>query len=289
MLNSTVLEVAIGLVFCYASVALIASSVYEAIASWLNLRAKILFTGIAHLLNATGIEASANQLLLKLYNDALVHPSGDGKHQHFTQYACMPAYIPAKHFALALTRAIQQTPGNFDNLQADIDAIEDAQLRNLLRSLQHKAANNADAFQREVADWFDSSMARLSGVYKKWSQCWCFFIALLIAIIFNIDSVHLFKTLWMHPSLAAQVNASNLDPRLAAQALQQLQMLPVGWNQPFAWELLLNPSLWLGWLLTASASLFGAPFWFDTLKTLVRLRGTGLKPAAEKSSRDAMD
>jgi hypothetical protein len=42
MLNSTVLEVAFGLVFCFASVALIASSVYEALASWMNLRAKTL-------------------------------------------------------------------------------------------------------------------------------------------------------------------------------------------------------------------------------------------------------
>jgi hypothetical protein len=287
MFNSTVLEVAIGLVFCYASVALIASSVYEAIASWLNLRSKTLFTGIARLLNATGSQTSGKDLLQKIYNDALVHPSGDGKTTHFDKDKCIPAYIPSKNFALALMHAIQQAPGKFENLSADINAVKDEQLRNLLLSLERKAAGNLDAFQHEVADWFDASMGRVSGIYKKWSQLWCFLIALVIAIIFNIDSVHLFKTLWVHPSLMAQVNFDKVDPALAAKAYQQLQMLPVGWNQAFEWSALLSPSLWLGWLLTASASLFGAPFWFDTLKTLVRLRGTGLKPDSEKATRDA--
>jgi hypothetical protein len=33
-----------------------------------------------------------------------------------------------------------------------------------------------------------------------------------------------------------------------------------------------------GWIITASASLFGGPFWFDLLKNLINLRGTGTKP-----------
>jgi hypothetical protein len=35
----------------------------------------------------------------------------------------------------------------------------------------------------------------------------------------------------------------------------------------------------LGWLMTALAALFGAPFWFDTLQRFVSLRGTGDPPA----------
>lgn len=287
MLNSTVLEVAIGLVFCYASVALISSSVYEAIASWLNLRSKTLLSGIARILNATDREAGSKELLQKIYNNALVHPSGDGNATNIDTDKSIPAYIPSKNFALALMHAIQQSPDNFENLKADILAVKDEQLRNLLRGLERKAGGNLEAFEREVADWFDASMERVSGLYKKKSQLWCFFIALLISIIFNIDSVHLFKTLWLHPSLVAQVSAEKLNPELASAAYQQLQMLPVGWNQAFEWRALLSPSLWLGWLLTASASLFGAPFWFDTLKTLVRLRGTGLKPSTEKATREA--
>jgi len=286
MLNSTVLEVAIGLVFCYASVALIASSIYEAIASWLNLRSKTLLTGVGYLLNAKNDDQGMD-LLQKIYNDALVHPSGDGQTLNFKKDKCIPAYIPPKNFALALIHAIQQSPGQFENLKNDIDAIKDDQLRRLLTGLYSKASGDLVYFQSEVAEWFDTGMGRVSGVYKKWSQVWCFLIALVIAIMFNIDSVHLFKSLWLHPSLVAQLGVDKVDPLLAKDAYTQLQLLPIGWNQKFEWCALIDPSLILGWLVTASASLFGAPFWFDTLKTLVRLRGTGTKPDSEKPQKDA--
>ena len=58
MLSSTAVEVAIGLVFCYASVALITSSIYESIASLLSLRANSLLTGVKRLLNASNSVAS---------------------------------------------------------------------------------------------------------------------------------------------------------------------------------------------------------------------------------------
>jgi hypothetical protein len=35
----------------------------------------------------------------------------------------------------------------------------------------------------------------------------------------------------------------------------------------------------IGWLITAGATVLGAPFWFDTLKKLVNIRGTGVNPA----------
>lgn len=285
MFQSTVLEVAIGLVFCYASVALIASSVYEAIASWLNLRSKTLFTGVTHLLNAQERE-EGNELLLKIYNDALVHPSGNGQTVNFKKDKAIPAYIPPKNFALALIQAIQSAPDKFENLGNDIAKLKDDQLRSLLLNLHHKAAGSAEKFQHDVAEWFDASMGRVSGVYKKWSQLWCFLIALVIAVMFNIDSVHLFKTLWLHPSMVSQLKMDNADPRIAMDAYQQLQTLPIGWINGFKLCDLLVPSSIIGWLVTASASLFGAPFWFDTLKTLVRLRGTGTKPESKTQGHD---
>jgi hypothetical protein len=33
-----------------------------------------------------------------------------------------------------------------------------------------------------------------------------------------------------------------------------------------------------GWLVTASTTLFGAPFWFDLLQRAVQLRSTGTRP-----------
>ena len=281
MFNSTVLEVAIGLIFCYASVALIASSVYEAIASWLNLRAKTLLAGIKELLNANSTSGQA--LILKIYNDAMAHPAGHGEASTLKEVKNKPAYIPSTSFAMALIHSIQQAPGNFENIKADINAVHDEQLRKLLNTLYCKASGNITHFQHEIAGWFDAGMGRVSGAYKKQSQIWCFVIALVMAVMFNIDSVHLFKTLWLHPASIAQLSLTNASQLRADEAYTQLQTLPVGWNNQFSYEALMDPSAIIGWLVTASASLFGAPFWFDVLKTLVRLRGTGTKPEQEKS------
>lgn len=283
MFNSTVLEVAIGLIFCFASVALIASSIYEGLASWLNLRSKTLLSGLTELLNAK--TDSGHQLLLKIYNDALAHPAGDGVATSLKDVKNKPAYIPSKSFALALICSIQQVPGQLDNLEENINAVKDEQLRELLQNLYHKTQGNLNSFQHELATWFDAGMGRVSGAYKKQSQIWCFVIAFIVAAGFNIDTVHLFKILWLHPASIAQLNLSGANAMFANEAYSQLQTLPVGWNGHFEFPMLLVPASIIGWLVTASASLFGAPFWFDVLKLLVRLRGTGTKPEGEPSQR----
>jgi hypothetical protein len=33
-----------------------------------------------------------------------------------------------------------------------------------------------------------------------------------------------------------------------------------------------------GWIVTASTALFGAPFWFDLMQRVVRMRSTGARP-----------
>jgi hypothetical protein len=283
MFNSTVLEVAIGLIFCYASVALIASSIYEALSSWLNLRSKTLLSGLTELLNAHS--DSGKELLLTIYNDAMAHPAGDGTAANLKDIKNKPAYIPSKSFALALINSIQQVPGKLEDLSDDINAIKDDQLRGLLQNLYRKTSGNLNSFQHEVATWFDAGMGRVSGAYKKQSQIWCFVLAFLIAVGFNIDTVHLFKTLWLHPATIAQLNLSGANDMLANQAYAQLQTLPVGWGGNFEFSMLFKPASIIGWLVTASASLFGAPFWFDVLKMLVRLRGTGTKPEGEPPQR----
>lgn len=75
MFISSMLDVVIGLVFCFASVALLVSAVDEAIACALKLRHKSLLAGIEKLLN----DAQGTDLVVKLYNHALISPLAPGK------------------------------------------------------------------------------------------------------------------------------------------------------------------------------------------------------------------
>ncbi len=90
----------------------------------------------------------------------------------------------------------------------------------------------------------------------------------------------------VEPATASGPEGSKTENcRLSANAEEALgvldQYLPVGWwntsavspHTPGEWLLAL-----VGWLITAFATLFGAPFWFDALQSFVRLKGTGPSP-----------
>jgi hypothetical protein len=266
MLGSTVLEVAIGMTFCYASVALITSTIQEAIASLLRLRARTLLTGVKTMCN----DPHFTDLARRLYAHALVNPHDDGRAGNQQDFSKKPSYIRPEQFALALIDTLQTAPGNFAQLGRDIDGIPDPQLRAALQGLYLHADGSVDALQRGIICWFDQSMERVSGAYKRRATVIGFLIALVLAVVFNIDSIHLFRTLWIHPAMAA----AHADPR----AFEALFSLPIGWAHfppRLDGAFLVQVA---GWLLTASSSLFGGPFWFDLLQRLARVRGTGPKP-----------
>jgi hypothetical protein len=272
MLGSTVLELAVGLTFCYATVALIVSTVQEALASALSLRAHTLLDGIKSMLNDQKFAGLARAL----YSHALVNPHDNGQAANQRALRTKPSYIEPLHFAIALVDAIQTMPGNYAQLGRDIDAIRDTQVKRALQGIYQRAGGNPQAFQDGLAAWFDSSMERISGSYKRRSMLVSLLLSLLLAILFNIDSIHLFRSLWQHPAVAAQLVAapSSVDQK----TIDALFSLPIGWttfppafNQDFALQV-------VGWALTASSALFGAPFWFDLLQRTMQLRGTGSKP-----------
>ena len=274
MFNSTVLEVAVGMVFCFAAVALIVSSIYEAIASIFGLRSKTLLTGVKALLN----DDSFSDLARGIYNHALINPRASGTAETEDDLINLPSYIDAKDFSTALLDCIQSVPGDFAKLGDDIEAITDPQLKTLLKGFYVHAQGDVAVLHQKLATWFDSSMNRVSGAYKRWSQLWCFLIGLVIAALFNIDTFHLFSNLWAHPSLVAGLDTVGIEH--ASDAMNRLVAMPVGWETfppEFGQALFIQL---VGWLVTASAALFGAPFWFDILQQIlkIRVRGTGSKP-----------
>jgi len=297
MLSTPIIEVAIGMTFCFASVALMTSSLAEAFASLLKLRARTLFGGIKRLLN----DDKFQNLALAVYNCALAHPYGDGRiasGSSFKDVGHAPAYIAARNFAVALSDALQAhgtilRPAADDGahhaplagLEAAIRALPDAAMRALLLGMLARAGGQVERFEEELVRWFDAAMDRVSGTYKRYSQLITFLIALLLAISCNIDSIYLCRELWKDPqrqvvlsNIAAYDNQHPDNAHSLTDMAGAIRELPVG--QPFAAGVG-TPAWWsnvLGVLITASAAMFGAPFWFDMLQRLTRLRSDGPKP-----------
>jgi hypothetical protein len=243
----------------------------EALAAAFRLRANTLLAGVKSMLNDSRFDGLARAV----YQHPLVNPHADGTQPSERDMRTRPSYIEPAHFAIALVDSLWKVPGDFAQLGNAIETIPDPQVRQVMRGLYGRA-RDLQQFQDMLAGWFDNAMARMSGAYKRRQLLISLLLALLLAILFNIDSIHLFRTLWQQPALAAHLHDAPgaLDPAV----FDALMALPIGWtrfppvaNADFALQV-------AGWIVTASTALFGAPFWFDLMQRVVRMRSTGTRP-----------
>jgi hypothetical protein len=289
MLNSGIVDVAIGLSFCYAAVALFVSVLMEAVASALKLRSKTLLDGVKTLLNDKDLTGLAKEI----YNHGLVNPLSNGVLVDSTKLPkVLPSYIASSDFANALIDRLKGTAGDLAALKDGINRINDPQIKEVLTGFMNRADDKIEVFHQQTADWFDHAMDRVSGGYKRKTQLITFVSALFFAFIFQIDSIYLFQHLWEHQILMGKIASASQDVANSAKIMDALNNLPLGFfgaasrPQPsitteYLWSLV--PAL-PGLFLTATAALFGAPFWFDVLQRLIQIRGTGTKPPADKDN-----
>jgi len=249
----------------------------------------------------------AEQNALRLYHlleHAAINPRGPGGGAPPAGMAATPtqanppSYIPPRQFALALLDVLQTGDGSQSlSLKQAIEEIGDPQLRQYLSGVYRRAAGDAVKMRAEIADWFDSTMDRIGGVYKRHTQLWTVLIGYALAALFNIDALKIIHVALTNPALVDNVaaNFSTTDALGNLQKIRTPAVLAVGWSfagDQGVWDMMRakwdlaagHPGLLLlkltGWAVTAIAALFGAPFWFDTLQRFVSLRGTGDPPAA---------
>jgi hypothetical protein len=75
-------------------------------------------------------------------------------------------------------------------------------LSGVTRKVEANVAGGEEAlagFRTNVETWFNDSMARLSGWYKRRAQTIGLVIGLILAIVFNVDSVNIARFLWREP------------------------------------------------------------------------------------------
>ena len=97
MFGSSILEVAIGMIFIYLLLSLICTAINEAIASWINKRGQNLFAGIKNLLNDPMFTGLAQQL----YTHGLVASISQDA-ANTAKLNRPPSYMPSHTFALAM-------------------------------------------------------------------------------------------------------------------------------------------------------------------------------------------
>jgi hypothetical protein len=221
-----------------------------------------------------------------------------------------PSYISPRAFAVALfdtlapavvgTNADGTPRENKDVIRETREAIEELNIpggvKHRLLTILDTARGDVDKFRLGLEAWFDDAMARVSGWYKRKAQLLIFLMAVVVTIALNANTITIGERLWRDPALRGTVlqqAGAATGTAAGATALDRLDTsvtrvedvsklgVPIGWSQSasdprhislhaWGWARLLG-----GWLLTILAVSLGAPFWFDALSRLARLRGTG--------------
>jgi hypothetical protein len=284
MFGSAILDTAIGLIFVFLVVSLTVSAANELLAALFKWRAKNLFLGIRQLLQ----DPSVTGLVTRFYEHPLIEGlSAKGR---------KPSYIPSRTFAVALLDIVSPTtPANnrtLEDLKAGIEKLPGS-LQVTFRVLLDEAGHDIEEFKTQLEIWFNSTMERVSGWYKRKTQILQLVLALIIVVLANVDSVRIAKSLSgvnsplrdsikdaAHSFIEKNLQQENAQTQLraATEAIGNLA-LPIGWaNGGF------GPTTVLGWLVTALAATLGAPFWFDLLNRFVNIRASGKAPEEEPKS-----
>ncbi|MBW4488531.1 MAG: hypothetical protein KME12_12145 [Trichocoleus desertorum ATA4-8-CV12] len=178
----------------------------------------------------------------------------------------------------------------------------------LARRAQEKSTtveNEVKQLQFEIETWFDRSMERATGVYKRNAKGVAIILGSLIAFAANADTFHIVNRLARDTVLrntiatsATQVanrpqsNISEVQTQVDL-AIQDLP-LPIGWDrinlrsqaaQSRGWPLPFLKTI-LGWLVSGIAISMGASFWFDLLSKVVNVRNSGKPPAKTQEQKE---
>jgi hypothetical protein len=295
MFGSEMLDVAIGMIFTYLLLSLICSVLNELIERSLKNRAGDLEKGLRELLN----DPDGSNLVKKVYDHGMISSLFKGNYDPKARDKTnLPSYIPSRNFALAILGVLVPDSSATDSMASFREAvgkIENARVKNALSAMLHAAADDVNRFRENIESWFNSTMDRVSGWYKRRSQLIVFVLGFLAAGAMNVNSVSIANDLWVHKAQrdalvsSAQgylVNHPNEQKGMNAGLKADIDSfenygLPIGWNISWhrTWQrwIAFGFLSLLGWFITACAVSLGAPFWFDVLNKFIVVRST-IKP-----------
>ena len=223
LFNSTVLDVAIGLIFVYLLLSILCTAANEWLAALTKSRAKFLKKGLMQLLDNQPMskDGSPNEFIERFYRHPLITGMmKDGKNEH-------PAYLSARVFASVVTdllasESAAEASDSFDKadtpltkadearkaiaeLETRLTTIPEGDVQKALLALLKIAKREVTTTQDALEGWFNDAMDRVTGWYKRRTQIWTLIVAILITLVANADTISIARRLWTDPVLRSAV------------------------------------------------------------------------------------
>ncbi len=242
------LDVLIGLTLVYLIFSTAASIGAELLEGWLRQRGRLLERGIGEILSRlvgdTGQDgdAAAKAMVRQLYESPFIYSLYEGNYEAGGDK--LPSAIPAARFAGALIA-----------LAAEHEAFRTA-TNTMLKVAGLKLGDDDAQVRAALAAYFDESMERVTGWYRRHVRLVLLVIGALLAIALNADTLNIMRTLSQDDALRAKIVATAIGgpgegqagtpvckdatPECGRQLEQQLDKqlalvgtlgLPLGWDQ----------------------------------------------------------
>jgi hypothetical protein len=130
-----------------------------------------------------------------------------------------PAYIRASAFSKAMLDLLLPEPGAAGGAAASWSALKQGELSQAIANLNNpklqrslsallrSVDGDVDKFRTALEDWFNHSMERVSGWYKRHAQTCLLLLSFGLAAVCNVDALKIIQTLSKTPNLAHSVAA----------------------------------------------------------------------------------
>ncbi|MDM0104138.1 hypothetical protein QTH97_04290 [Variovorax sp. J22R24] len=352
MFNSETLEIAIGMSFLFLLMALTCTAIKEWIEGVLKWRAMDLERALRTLLDDPDGSTTAflfrHPQIFSLFQgkydpstltSSMLTPGAGAMHMPLRHRRNLPSYIPSSHFSIAFLDLIGRGPtvGTQDDEQGNIARpltvaelrqramlLDSAHVRRVVLNAIDYGGGDLNKVKLNVEQWFDGTMDRAAGWYKRRTQAVLFMIGLAAAVVLNVDALNVLHRLTTDKTFREVVvkeaesakppstSSKELTDNVVALRKEVDRLgLPMGWkpigDSTLAWaptQLCATRSVdepcdfrarhdailrvLLGWLITALGVMLGAPFWFDVLNRIMVIRST-VKPHEKSPEEGSQD
>jgi hypothetical protein len=261
MFGLQMLDVVIGVVFIYLLLSLVCSAIGEMIEILWKRRPKDLERSIREIFkdkDKKKDKKNETSLTKAFYEHPLIRGFFEDNYEPDKTKRNLPSYIPASEFTLALMDMVVTPLITTDPSKANItkpeknksilslgllaEAIKPEQEQPLQQSQDDKSklsnkpdlsvikavlrplvygANNIKEAQKNIENWYNNTMERVTGWYKRHAQMIVLITAFIVTIIVNVDTIAVADRLWRDDTLRNAIVAQAKEYRKQSEPSQR--------------------------------------------------------------------